>query len=93
MLEIIVIGYVLLAFGCLCGIGNWLSFISALATKKDTSFIPYIGLGFVLLGMYFIGNNVIQRYWWSAFLIEFTTIPILVSAFIINRVKKTNETT
>ena len=85
MLEII--GYIILVFGCLCGIGNWCSAISAIITKGSTSFIPFIGAILMVVGVFITGNKSIQYYWWLAFIIEFTALPIL----ILGAIQKTKE--
>ena len=91
MIEIV--GYVFFALGCLCGICNWLSFFSAVLSKGNSSFIPYIGAILILLGMVLISKNTIQTYWWIAFLIEFTTLPMLIIGFVLYTLKKNDGNT
>ncbi|RBP47021.1 hypothetical protein [Arenicella xantha] len=88
-----VIGYSTLVFGLICGLFNWLTFAYSVVMKKHTSFIPYIGAAFILVGMFLIGNNTMQNYWWLAFLIEFTTLPVLIIFPAMNLFLKGNDTT
>ena len=77
---------ILIILGSLIGLSNWVSAITALGNKGNTSFVLFIGG--VLCGLGFIINPSlsISYFWWVGIIIDFTFLP-MITLYIFQKLK------
>jgi hypothetical protein len=67
----------LLTIGLLFSLMNWMTIYTSYREKRFCSAVPLIGAVFLIPG--FLGLSTLRPFWWTAFIIDYGTLILIVS--------------
>lgn len=71
-------GILIASIGLLIGLLNWPLFILRKARKSGPSAVPVVAVVFFIVGSGMSSNEILIRYIWVIFFIDFTALPMTI---------------
>jgi hypothetical protein len=70
------IGVAALILGCMISLGNWITLIGVIVTKRSSSFVPFVGGVSAAIGIFVLPISGLWKWAWIPLVADFQSLPI-----------------
>lgn len=85
------IGVAALILGGMISLGNWITLIGVIVTKRSSSFVPFVGGDLAAIGIFVLPISGLWKWAWIPLVADFQSLPITASTCAMLFLKKTRS--